>query len=51
MSEETRSVLLQVAGYLTMIARGITPHPSQKEAEELLDRIGGLFPEDGNSNG
>ena len=44
MNEQTKSVLLQVAGYLTLIAKGITPHPSKTEAEELLNKIGELFP-------
>ena len=36
-------LLLQVAGYLQLIADGITPTPSQGEAAELLDKIGAVL--------
>lgn len=45
MDEKTRSVLIQTAGFLTMLARGIIAAPAhvQKEASELLDKIGELI--------
>lgn len=40
--DEVRNLLPQLAGFLTLIAKGIIPAPShiQKEARELLVKIG-----------
>ena len=41
MTNDTRFLLLQIAGFLTLVSKGLIPEPlARKEASELLDKIG-----------
>lgn len=42
MDEKTKALLIQIAGFLTLIASGViaAPEHAMREAKELLDKIG-----------
>lgn len=43
MDEKTRALLLEAAGLLTLIARGVVVPNLREQATELVEKIGGVL--------